>query len=294
MKFVTTPSGHRLLLIWRTELLFYTPERRRLADEWNHVRLTSAPLSEWPNLINHSLDRPLPFADESFDAIYSFHVIEHLNPAANERFMRDIHRLLKPCGFYRVSTPDLGFLATEYLQRLHDQMASASVENYARYRWAVCNLIDQCAREVSGGEMWKIIRDREYNTEHVKYMNGDLLDFLLQPPAAVPPRSTAQRLVRAIKNPMLVAKKIAGPIRRWLRRRTPQKFFFELSHERNLWLFDRVSLGRLFSNAGFQNIAATDHRTSRIPGWNRYNLDQSAYGEYPLEPSLYMEGTKRS
>lgn len=35
MKFVTAPSGRRLLLVWRTELLFYTPERRRLASEWN-------------------------------------------------------------------------------------------------------------------------------------------------------------------------------------------------------------------------------------------------------------------
>jgi predicted SAM-dependent methyltransferase len=301
MKLVTTPSGHRLLLVWRTELLFYRPERRRLADEWNHVRLTSAPLSEWPNLINHSLNRPLPFADESFDAIYSFHVIEHLSPRVKEGFIGDVHRLLKPGGICRVSTPDLEFHAGEYLQCLREQLASPSVKSYANYRWAVCNLIDQCAREVCGGEMWKIICDREYTTEYVKYMNGDLLDFLFQPAAAVPPRSaaqrprsTAQRLVRAIKNPMLVAEKLGRPIRRWLRRDTPQKSFFELSHERNLWLFDRVSLGRLLSGAGFQNIAVTDHLTSRIPGWNRYNFDQSAYGEYPVEPSLYMEGTKRS
>src|SRR5947199_7088846 len=72
------------------------------------------------------------------------------------------------------------------------------------------------------------------------------------------PRSTAQRLVRD-KESHARRGKIAGPIRRWLRRRTPQKSFFELSHERNLWLFDRVSLGRLFSDAGFQNIAAKDH-----------------------------------
>jgi hypothetical protein len=45
MKLVTTPSGQRLLLIWRSDSLFYTPERRRLA-EWNQVRLTSAPVLE--------------------------------------------------------------------------------------------------------------------------------------------------------------------------------------------------------------------------------------------------------
>ena len=50
--------------------------------------------------------------------------------------------------------------------------------------------------------------------------------------------------------------------------------------------------GRLFSEAGFSVVTAADYRTSNIPGWARYNFDQSAYGEYPLEPSLYMEGTK--
>ena len=295
MKFVTTPSGHRLLLVWRTEFLFYTPERRRLADEWNHVRLTSAPLPEQPSLINHALNQPLPLPDEGFDGIYSFHVIEHLTPAANERFMRDIHRLLKPGGIYRVSTPDLEFLATEYLQRLHDQMASASVENYARYRWAVCNLIDQSTREVSGGEMMVAIRGGEFTPEHVKHMNGDLLDFLFRPPPSASPFPSAPvRLLSAevVKKLRLVARKVAGPFGRRLRQRFPHKSAIELTHEKNLWLWDRISLGRLFSDSGFRTVTATDYRTSRIPGWNRYNFDESAYGEYPLEPSLYMEGTK--
>jgi predicted SAM-dependent methyltransferase len=292
MKFVTAPSGHRLLLVWRTEFLFYTPERRRLAQEWNHVRLTSASLPEQPSLINHPLNRPLPLPDDSFDAIYSFHVIEHLSPAANERFMRDAHRLLKPGGIYRVSTPDLEFLATEYLQRLHEQMACASAENYARYRWAVCNLIDQCVREESGGEMILALRNGEFTREHVKHMNGDLLDYLFRPPpTAFPPGSRPVRLLRVdvVKR---IVRKVAGPLVRRLRRRFRHKSPIELRHEKNLWLWDRVSLGRLFSNTGFRTIAAADHRTSSIPGWARYNFDESAYGEYPLEPSLYMEGTK--
>jgi SAM-dependent methyltransferase len=292
MKFVSTLSGHRLLLVWRTEFLFYTPERRQLAHEWNHVHLTSVSLPERPSLINHALDRPLPLPNESFDAIYSFHVIEHLSPAANERFMRDVHRLLKPGGIYRVSTPDLEFLATEYLQRLHEQMACASVENYARYRWAVCNLIDQCVREESGGEMIVALRKGEFTPEHVKHMNGDLLDFLFRPsPTAFPPGSGPVRLLRVdvVKR---IVRKVAGPFIRRLRRRFRHKSSFELRHEKNLWLWDRVSLGRLFSDAGFRTVTSADHRTSSIPGWARYNFDESAYGEYPLEPSLYMEGTK--
>jgi SAM-dependent methyltransferase len=289
MKFVTTPSGHRLLVVWRTEFLFYTPERRRLADEWNHVRLTSADLPEKPNLINHALDKPLPLASESFDAIYSFHVNEHLSPRVNERFMRDLHRLVKPGGVCRVSTPDLELLATDYVRRLHEQMVSPSAGNYARYLWAVCNLIDQSTREVSGGEMLKAIERGEIDPQHVKQVNGDLLYFLFPPT-----RPPAARLlsIQSLKKPTLFLRKLPKAILRRLRPRLSPKSYLELIHERNLWLFDRISLGRLFAEAGFQSVTVTDHRTSRIPEWKRYNFDESAFGNYPLEPSIYMEGVK--
>jgi SAM-dependent methyltransferase len=293
MKFVTTPSGHRLLLIWRADTMFHPPERGQLADEWNQVHFTSAPTREQPILINHELNEPLPLPDGWFDGIYSRHIIEHLSPAANERFMRDIYRLLKLGGIYRVSTPDLEFHATEYLKCLHEQAASASAENYTRYHWAVCNLIDQCVRELSGGEILKAMRRGEFTLDYLRHMNGDSFDPFLQPsPAAPSPPPARARLIRAVKNPMIVLRKIAGGIRRRLRPRPPAKSYMELTHERNLWLFDRISLDRLFTDAGFRNVTAKDFFTSSIPAWKRYNFDESAYGEYPLEPSLYMEGTK--
>lgn len=293
MKIVTAPSGNRLLLIWRTEFLFYTPERRQLAAEWNHVRLTSMDFAEGPNWINHALDTPLPFANESFDAIYCFHVVEHLNPRKNESFMSDVCRLLKPRGILRVSTPDLEFLAAEYLKCLREQLTSATADNYARYRWAVCNLIDQCTREVSGGEMLEVIRRGEYLPEHVKHMNGDLLPFLFPAKADEMETICTPRRVDVVRKAGNFSRRIANALRRqFYPRRGPQKSYLEVTHERNLWLFDRVSLTRLFSGAGFRNITAVTYRTSNLPDWNRYNFDQSAYGDYPTEPSIYIEGTK--
>jgi predicted SAM-dependent methyltransferase len=289
MPLVTTSSGQRLLLIWRTETLFYTAQRRKLAEEWNQVRFTSESIAEQPRVINHALDRPLPLADESFDGIYSFHVIEHLNLAANERFIRDIHRLLKPGATYRASTPDLEFFATEYLKRLNQQKSSASPQNYARYHWAVCNLIDQCVRDVSGGEMLETIRRGDVIQEHLKQLDGDSLDSTVE---WVSRRAATSATEARRGNPAALLRKVARVIRRRLLPSAPAKSYMELTHEKNLWLWDCVSLGRLFSNAGFRNISPADHRTSRIPDWKRYNFDQSAFGDYPLEPSLYMEGTK--
>lgn len=291
MKLVTAPSGRRLLLIWRTEFLFYTPERRQLATEWNHVRLAAPQLGKLRGVINHPLDCPLPFSDGSFDAIYCFHTIEHLNLGRNRRFFQDLHRLLKPGGICRVSTPDLEFHAREYLDCLREQAAQGSADNYARYQWATCNLIDQCSREVSGGEMLGLIQRKEIVPEYVKHMNGDLLYFLFPPgppESAVAPSFPRRVLSKAARFPIRVLRAI-------YRRVTPfisRKSFLELSYERNLWLFDSVSLDRLFSDAHFDNITIKDHKSSAIADWDRYNFDESAFGSYPLEPSLYVEGTK--
>ena len=292
MKLVPAPSGHQLLLIYRTEFLLYTPERCKLAAEWNHVQLGRTSQPTRSNLIHHALDRPLPFADATFDAIYSFHVVEHLTPRANERFISDAYRLLKPRGVYRISTPDLEFLATEYLRCLRAHLAAESTDNYARYRWAVCNLIDQCTRQESGGEMLKVIKRGEFVSEHVKHMNGDLLRFLFPPSSPTSPPGPRPTNGQDPTTSTISLGRVARAIKWRLSRLMPRKSFLELIHEKNLWLFDRVSLPRLFSHANFRDITLLDHRSSAIPSWNRYNFDESAFGSYPLEPSLYVEGTK--
>jgi hypothetical protein len=95
-----------------------------------------------------------------------------------------------------------------------------------------------------------------------------------------------------LKDPALLLRKIAGVIRRWFGPRLPSQPYLELTHERNLWMFDRVSLGRLFTDSKFCEVRVTDYRTSDIPGWGRYRFDESAFGDYSLEPSLFMEGKK--
>ena len=47
---------------------------------------------------------PLPFADESFDYVVSFQVIEHIK--CDREFVREVHRVLKKGGKFIVSTPN--------------------------------------------------------------------------------------------------------------------------------------------------------------------------------------------
>ena len=54
--------------------------------------------------------RPFPFADQSFDYVFSEHVIEHLTLERGERMLGECFRVLRPGGKLRISTPDLLFL----------------------------------------------------------------------------------------------------------------------------------------------------------------------------------------
>jgi len=63
----------------------------------------------------HDLNRlPYPFADDTFDVIEAFHVIEHLDrPFA---VMKELHRILKPGGKLQVKVPHFsrGFTHAEH------------------------------------------------------------------------------------------------------------------------------------------------------------------------------------
>jgi SAM-dependent methyltransferase len=73
--------------------------------------------------------RRIPFPDSSAEVVYSSHMIEHLDPAAEvPRFLHEARRVLIPGGILRLVVPDLGrrvrrYLATgdadEFLASLH-------------------------------------------------------------------------------------------------------------------------------------------------------------------------------
>ncbi len=56
----------------------------------------------------------LPFANETFDYIYSEHVIEHIPIEFGRKFIFECSRVLKPGGKLRIATPDLQFLINLY------------------------------------------------------------------------------------------------------------------------------------------------------------------------------------
>lgn len=59
---------------------------------------------------------PLPFPDESLDAIYCGHFLEHLDYETGQDFLRECHRCLIPGGQLGVVVPDTREVMTRWLR----------------------------------------------------------------------------------------------------------------------------------------------------------------------------------
>jgi SAM-dependent methyltransferase len=70
-----------------------------------------------------SLNRNLPFADSSTDAIYASHVWEHLYYEDAIALTQECYRILKPGGVLRLVVPDLRTFIEDYIRDASPQAA---------------------------------------------------------------------------------------------------------------------------------------------------------------------------
>ncbi len=61
-----------------------------------------------------NLSRPFPFGDNEIDNVFSAHVLEHLYRDQVRNCVREVYRVLKPGGVFRVSVPDLDIAVRNY------------------------------------------------------------------------------------------------------------------------------------------------------------------------------------
>jgi predicted SAM-dependent methyltransferase len=86
------------------------------------------------------ITRPLPFPDNSLDAVYAGEVIEHVSEPHGRLFLSEVFRALKPNGVLRLTTPDLRDICRLFL----DEHPAANIDqfgsvwkggSYTRERW---------------------------------------------------------------------------------------------------------------------------------------------------------------
>jgi hypothetical protein len=247
------------------------------------VLFSRLPVTHPPGVIVHDVRRPLPFADETFDAAYSFHVLEHLTPSEGDDHVQDVKRVLMPGGRWRISVPDLEFICRAYLDGLENYLADPSARNLARYEFDALHVFDQMVRDRSGGLLLEHLKARRYDAEYVRERTGDVFEQFLGPPVREPTliekirsRTARELVTEALRRAKLIVWR--GDLRK--------------TREAVKWMYDRVSLPLLLKRHGFVDVAVKTFRDSDVPGWERYDFDRSGHGDYPLEPSLYVEARK--
>lgn len=257
--------------------------------EWNNCDLL-------PRRHINSVDlrRPLPFAADTFDAVYCSHLLEHLVPAAGERLVNDIMRVLRPGGVVRIVVPDLQQICALYLQTLADVERDHAAHLELRYRWMLIELLDQMVRDTSGGMMRSALREHRFDDFVAEQRLGD--SFMPHVDPQRPVTSTLQRsditgLSRARPDPLGI--RLRRALLKWRLKLTQRSDDPRHTGEAHRWMYDAHSLAMLLRDCGFDGCRVTDYANSRIPHWDKYNLDVSRYGDRPRKPdSLYMEALK--
>jgi predicted SAM-dependent methyltransferase len=107
-----------------------------LLPGWANVDLIG-----FDGVIPWNLARPLPVDSGTVDLIYSEHFIEHITLAQAGAWLADCHRVLRPGGVIRISTPDLRTLIAAYQRK--------SIDDWADVDWrpaSPCKLVNEGMR----------------------------------------------------------------------------------------------------------------------------------------------------
>ncbi len=262
-----------------------------LHPEWINLDSSAAA----PDVVAHDLRHALPFPSDSFDAAYGSHVLEHLEPDAASRLLRECNRILRPGGILRIVVPDLETIARLYLESL-ERAATGDVEAAFRYDWMMLELYDQVVRTKSGGNMATYLR-RALGDNQARFVVSRIGDEATGGnPSRDQQRSSVSRMVRTFRSAVSAARRVVagacavvvlGPeggaaLREGLFRRRG---------EVHQWMYDRFSLKRALEGAGFVEFRVRKAEESAIAGFARYGLE-TRDGQERKPDSLYVEAIK--
>ena len=251
--------------------------------EWNNVDCYVDPANV-KDVLYYDIREPLPYPDNSFDAVYCSHLIEHLTPKKGGELVAEIHRVLARSGICRIVCPDLEDTCNQYLKQLHECLEDPSPKNIQRYNWMKIELLDQMVREKSGGLMLEVLQNNAIDEEFVRNRCGDqYAGFFDKSTAKDAPVGKLKMLIDTLlaKGPIKTLHAIFGS-------RDPR-----ITGEAHKWMYDRLSLKLLVEKCGFKDFAQKQFNESDIPYWEKYNLDKSPSSDAPrIQDSIYIECKK--
>jgi len=265
---------------------------RTTHPDW--LNLDIAPTN--PIVKSFDFRRGLPAESETTDACYSSHVLEHARLDEAKFLIQDCFRVLKPGAIVRIVVPDLETIVREYLHCL-DQVRQGDRTSEANYDWMVLELLDQVARDRSGGEMAKYLNQSQLSNEDFvsSRIGFELSNFRAGSQKIMREKSKLKKLKRPIWFIQKIRYRISEILVFLVAGRSAQLAFregmFRNSGEVHRWMYDRYSLSRLLTESGFINIQICQADESSIPDFNTYELD-TCQGKVRKPDSLFIEAIK--
>jgi SAM-dependent methyltransferase len=90
-------------------VLYQWSDNRQWFSREQYVRILTQ-----HRFVHHRMQYGVPFGDETVDAIYSSHALEHIFLEEAEALLHDAYRALKQGGLIRIAVPDLEFVLGLY------------------------------------------------------------------------------------------------------------------------------------------------------------------------------------
>ena len=266
-------------------------------DSPDWINLDFTPAS--PRVRRANLHARLPLPSDDARLVYASHFLEHIPKPEVDAFLRECHRVLQPGGVLRLVLPDLQEMATSYL---HYREAG----NHERADFLVLEIIDQCVRRESGGELGRLYR-RLRNEPHpdpaeliafVRERTGEALIASMNGQTQNPGGGNSSALARLGRLPGRLYNRLQRLwIRAWL---APLPAAFRAQNvslagvgERHHWLWDFHQLQQALEAAGFTAVQRRAADSSAIADFPFHPLDLDADGR-PRKgtESMYVEARK--
>jgi SAM-dependent methyltransferase len=256
---------------------------QRFHPAWTNLDLAPA----HPSIRRFDVTQPLPFEDAAFDAVYHSHLLEHLPRAQALPFLRECRRVLKPGCVLRLAIPNLEAIARLYLYALEDAW-NGDQEAFAHHRWLLLELYDQATRETPGGAM--LAELRQDACALAWYRVGLDGTIIRQYRETIPKPPTWRHRIKGWLSGSWRERLI-----RWLlgtEYPLLQIGRFRRAGEVHHWMYDRVSLRVLLSEAGFVHCRCVGPTESAVPDWSAYHLDATPDGALCKPDSLFVEARR--
>jgi SAM-dependent methyltransferase len=262
--------------------------------------------SDWINLdyfpigdgvIQADLLGTLPFKQGSISLVYSSHFIEHIPRAKVGSFLSECFRILEPGGAIRLVLPDLEQMCSQYLDKRKQQ-------DHKKADFCVVEMIDQCVRLESGGELGLLYEfysqsfDKNIDmVEYIRSFNGEVLCKIQNQG-----NNNFEKIVTLLRKPKVLYSKIAYYLERYYIRviisllprafRT-QNVSLAAVGERHHWLWDFYQLQQVLESVGFVEVSRCKFNTSRVTDFpfQPLDIDLEGFPRKGLE-SMYVEAQK--